>query len=92
MVSGPVRRYYGVAHVRWELPFLLRLPPNAFLCWEPQERFASIVSLARVGAVQWHRTSRLLSSQQALEPHYPFVPEPSESLPTRDYRLAAVIQ
>jgi hypothetical protein len=32
-----IRRYYGVVHVRWELPFPTRLPAKPLLCWEPGE-------------------------------------------------------
>lgn len=85
-----VRRYFAVVHVRWELPFLLRLPPQAFYCWEPQEGTATFASLARVGSVQWRRTSPLLSAEAAFGDL--FEPEPDSALPAHDYRMAAVIQ
>ena len=33
--------FWAVAHVLWELPFPLRLPPKAFPIWEPAEGVAA---------------------------------------------------
>ena len=83
-----LHRYFGVVNVRWELPFLLRLPPNAFLCWEPQEGVATIGSVANVGAIQWRRTTPLLTAQQAFGASFGVQFPPAETLPGRDYRMA----
>ena len=79
--------YGGVVHVQWELPFPLRLPPNNFLCWEPQEGIGLFAAIPAVGTVSWGRTSTLLSPEQVF-------PEPGSgpaTFPTHDYRITSVL-
>ena len=54
-----IRRYYGVAHVRVELPFPTRLPTQLLTCWEPVEGAAILMCIPRVGTVLWRRNSAL---------------------------------
>lgn len=56
-------KFEAVAHVTWELPFPLRLPPRAFLTWEPAEGKALFDPRPDVGELSWSRTSRLLPAK-----------------------------
>lgn len=76
--------YGAVASVRWELPFVLRLPPAAFFCWEPREGVGLIVPEPRVGTLQWKRACSFLSPEEVF-------PEVGQSqdvrvFPSRHYR------
>ena len=80
--------YEGVAHVQWELPFPLRLPPAAFFCWEPDEGVAAFASGPAVGTLSWNRTSDLLAPADVF-------PEPGHgplTHPTRNYRIKSVLR
>ncbi len=68
---------------------MLRLPPQAILCWEPQEGVATFAPLARVGMVQWRRTCPLITSERLFGDLY--APEAEHALPTHEYRMNAVI-
>lgn len=82
-------RFFGVASVRWELPFMLRLPPRCFLCWEPQEAVATFVGFPRIGEINWGRTSSLLDSAKTLGALYQA--EPARALPDYEYTAAGTI-
>lgn len=83
-----MRRYYGIVHVRWELPFPSRLPPLAFACWEPVEGVALMNCLPRVGTVKWRRHSTIVSAQELLGDRY--IEEPTWALPNYDYRESSL--
>lgn len=79
--------YDSVAHVQWELPFPLRLPPKNFLCWEPKEGTALFASVPAVGTFSWRRASTLLAAADVF-------PEPGSGVatfPTHDYRITSVL-
>jgi len=80
-------RYAGVAHVQWELPFPLRLPEAAFLCWEPDEGTATFVPAYGVGTFAWSRTSPLLR----IEDVFGVPGRGMVAIPTHDYRIASVL-
>lgn len=61
--SGAMTTFEAVAHVTWELPFPLRLPPRAFLTWEPAEGKALFDPRPNVGELSWSRSSRLLPAK-----------------------------
>src|SRR4051794_7801019 len=52
--------YEAIAHVQWELPFPLRLPPELFPIWEPLEGVAFLDPRPAVGDVAWRRASTLI--------------------------------
>ncbi|MBI3047601.1 MAG: hypothetical protein HYY76_04755 [Acidobacteria bacterium] len=78
-----------VKHVRWELPFPLRLPPQAFLGWEPLHRVAAVCLIPGVGALQWKRQCSFLQRADVfVDPG----PEPSDDeFPSHNYRLASLL-
>jgi len=78
-------RYEGVAHVQWELPFPLRLPPENFLCWEPEERTATFVSSPGVGTLRWSRSSTLLRPADVFKD----AGSGTLTFPTADYRITS---
>lgn len=80
-------RYLAVAHVQWELPFPLRLPPQAFLCWEPGEGVGAFVSAPNVGTLSWSRASNLLTAADVFADAGPG----ALTFPTHDYRVASVL-
>lgn len=84
-----IRRYYGVAHVRWELPFPTRLVPRYLSCWEPDEGTALLLCLPRVETVMWRRQSPLVNQQELLGER--FVPEPSWAVPNYGYQQSSEI-
>lgn len=53
----------AVASIRWELPFVLSLPPGAFLCWEPDYGLAGLLVQPAVGTLQWKRSCGFLKPQ-----------------------------
>lgn len=56
-------KYAAVAHVYWELPFAFRLPPHAFICWEPDEGSALFDPKPAVGALHWTRICQFLNAK-----------------------------
>jgi hypothetical protein len=60
-----VSSYAAVASVRWELPFVLSLPPGAYLCWEPDDGVAALLVEPGVGTLQWKRSCCFLKPQDA---------------------------
>jgi hypothetical protein len=84
-----IRRYWGVAHVRWELPFPLRLPPHLIRCWEPLEGVGRLLFRPEVGSVQWSRSTNLLRTVDLFGDLGP--PEDPGALPTHHYRVNAVM-
>lgn len=81
-------RYEAVAHLLWELPFALRLPPHAFLCWEPAEGTALFDPRPGVGALAWRRTCRFLSPTKV----FPDTGHPNECFPAHDYMITSVLK
>jgi hypothetical protein len=84
-----IRRYWGVAHVRWELPFPLRLPPHLIDCWEPLEGVGRVLFRPEVGSVQWSRSTNLLRTADLFGDLGP--PEDPAALPSHFYRVNAVM-
>lgn len=80
---GQIRRYYGVAHIRWELPFPTRLAPRYMFCWEPGDGAALLLCLPRVGTVKWRRHSTIVDQKALLGGR--FLSEPSEAMPGEHY-------
>lgn len=76
-------RYEALVHVVWELPFPLRLPPAAFLCWEPGEGLALFDPKPEVGDLVWRRRSTLLKAAEV----FPKLGHPNECYPGHDYML-----
>lgn len=76
--------YESVAAVRLELPFLLRLPPKGFLCWEPREGVGAIHPQADVGELTWCRRSVMLRPEHL---GIRVVPEDPKALPLHDYQI-----
>ena len=86
----PVRRYFGLAALRWELPFSLRIAAAPIACWEPTEGSAMLRLQPNIGTVQWRRSNKLLSGKEAFGDR--FEDEDEWTLPSRSYRMAAVIR
>lgn len=78
-------RYEGLAHIRWELPFPLRLPPVALFCWEPGEGVALFDPRPQVGDLSWRRTSAIV---QATDVFADLGPR-NEAYPSHDYLVAS---
>ncbi len=78
-------KYKSVAHIRWELPFPLSLPPEAILCWEPKEGLAAFVVEKHVGSLIWKRNCDLLSEKAVLGANT--LEQDSNIYPRRDYRI-----
>jgi hypothetical protein len=79
-----IHRYYGVVHVRWELPFPTRLHAKPFLCWEPTEGTALLLCLPRIGTVKWRRNSNLVDERQLLGVR--FLEEPPGAIDPHSFR------
>jgi hypothetical protein len=79
-------KFEAVAHVTWELPFLLRIPPRAFLTWEPAEGKALLDPRRDVGELSWSRSSSLLPAADLFGD---LGPENPHSYPEYDYLLKA---
>lgn len=77
--------YEALAHVLWELPFPLRLPPEMIPIWEPIEGVAFFDPRAEIGELSWRRTPTLLQPADVL----PDVGPPNNWYPEYDYRLNA---
>src|SRR3712207_37264 len=84
-----IRRYFGVAALRWELPFSLRLSSDAMPCWEPSEGCALLRVQPNVGTIQWRRSNELLKGADVFGDR--FEEEPDFALAARSYRIAGVI-
>ncbi|MFW6121958.1 MAG: hypothetical protein ACOC80_13830 [Petrotogales bacterium] len=69
------KKYKSVVLVRWELPFPLRLPQQALLCWEPGEGVALFDPEGCVGSLNWKRKCEFFKSslvfQKARTPQDP---------------------
>lgn len=79
------KKYMSVVHVRWELPFPLMLPQQAFLCWEPVEGVAAFDPAGHIGSLQWKRTCTFLSSEPVF--HETSRSQDPRSMPTHNYRI-----
>ena len=79
-------RYEALVHVVWELPFPLRLPPTAFLCWEPGEGIALFDPRPEVGDLVWRRRSTFLQAAEV----FPELGHPNECYPAHDYTLTTL--
>jgi len=75
----------ALAHVLWELPFPLRLPPEMIPAWEPAEGIAFFDPRPAVGELSWRRTPTLLNRGDVL----PDAGPENNWYPDYDYRLAA---
>ena len=78
-------QFEAIAHVLWELPFPLRLPPHALLTWEPDEEIALCDPRPSVGDLTWRRTSELLRPEQVFSDLGP----PNNIFPQHDYVITA---
>lgn len=78
-------QYQALAHVFWELPFPLRLPPAAFFCWEPGEGLGLFDPRPEVGELVWRRRSCLLQAAEV----FPAVGHPNQCYPTHDYVITS---
>lgn len=77
--------YEALAHVLWELPFPLRLPPEIIPVWEPEEQIALFDPRPEVGEIVWRRTSTLLDRASVV----PDAGPANNWYPEYDYRLFA---
>jgi hypothetical protein len=77
--------YEALAHVLWELPFPLRLPPEIIPVWEPEEQVALFDPRPGVGELVWRRTSTLLDRTSVL----PDAGPENNLYPEYDYQLLA---
>ena len=77
--------YEALAHVLWELPFPLRLPPEIIPVWEPEEQIALFDPRPEVGEIVWRRTSTLLDRASVI----PDAGPANNWYPEYDYRLFA---
>ena len=57
-------QYEAIAHVLWEMPFVLQLPPEAFFTWEPDEGVALFDPRPEVGEIDWRRKSSFLPATE----------------------------
>jgi hypothetical protein len=80
--------YEAIAHVLWELPFPLRLPPEMFAIWEPAEGVAFFDPRPGIGEVTWRRSSSLITPAAAGVDAGP----PNSCFPEYDYRLTSVLK
>jgi len=78
-------QFQAIAHVLWELPFPLRLPPHAFLAWEPDEEIALCDPRPLIGELVWKRSSDLLTPERLFSDLGP----PNNIFPQHDYILTA---
>lgn len=72
----------------WELPFPVRLPPEAFFIWEPGERVGFLDPRPVVGELNWKRSTSIVSADQI----YADVGPPNDVYPTHDYRVTSVLK
>lgn len=77
--------YEAIAHVFWELPFPLRLPPTAFFCWEPGEGLGLFDPRPEVGELAWRRRSCFLQAAEVFSD----VGHPNPCYPTHDYLVTS---
>lgn len=77
--------FEALAHVLWELPFPLRLPPEMIPAWEPAEGIAFFDPRPVVGELSWRRTPTLLNRRDVL----PDAEPENNWFPDYDYRLTA---
>lgn len=75
--------YKAIAHIFWELPFPLRLPPNAFLCWEPTEGVGLFDPRPDVGELVWRRKSTFLAATEV----FGDIGSPNDCYPNHDYLI-----
>jgi hypothetical protein len=78
-------RFAAIAHVQWELPFPLRLPPRGFPVWEPEEGVAIFDPTPAVGTLAWRRSSDVVRVEDVF-------PDPGRGIqtyPRNDYRITA---
>ena len=75
--------YKAIAHIFWELPFPLRLPPNAFFCWEPAEGVGLFDPRPNVGELAWRRKSSFLAATEV----FADLGGPNDGYPTHDYLI-----
>ncbi|OFV84992.1 MAG: hypothetical protein A2W26_04705 [Acidobacteria bacterium RBG_16_64_8] len=78
-------KFRAVAHILWELPFPLRLPPRAFPIWEPGEGVAVLDPRPRVGEVAWKRSCSFLTASDV----FPDVGPPNEIYPAHHYMVVS---
>ena len=78
-------QFEAIAHVLWELPFPLRLPPHAFLTWEPDEEIALCDPRPSVGDLIWKRSSDLLRPERVFSDLGP----PNNVFPQHDYVITS---
>jgi hypothetical protein len=78
-------QYEAVAHVFWELPFPLRLPPNAIFTWEPAEGVALFDPRPDVGELAWKRRCHFLQATEV----FPDTGPPNHCYPVHDYLIAS---
>jgi hypothetical protein len=78
-------QYQALAHIFWELPFPLRLPPAAFFCWEPGEGLGLFDPQPEVGELVWKRRSCLLQAGEV----FADVGHPSQCYPEHDYLITS---
>lgn len=81
-------KYEALAHVLWELPFPLRLPPRAVFCWEPGEGQAVFDPRPEVGELAWRRRSQLLAAADVFSDLGPR----NGCYPTRDYLVVSQLR
>src|SRR6185436_10468516 len=77
--------FRAVAHVLWELPFPLRLPPEAFQVWEPREGVAVLDPRPRVGEITWKRNCSFLSASEV----FPDLGPPNDIYPEHHYLVTS---
>jgi hypothetical protein len=78
-------QYEAVAHVFWELPFPLRLPPNAIFTWEPAEGVALFDPRPDVGELAWKRRCHFLQATEVFTDTGP----PNHCYPVHDYLITS---
>jgi len=80
--------YKAIAHIFWELPFPLRLPPNAFFCWEPAEGIGLFDPRPDVGELAWRRKSSFLAATEV----FADLGAPNDGYPTHDYLITSMLR
>lgn len=80
--------YKAIAHIFWELPFPLRLPPNAFFCWEPAEGIGLFDPRPDVGELAWRRKSSFLAATEVFADLGP----PNDCYPIHDYLITSKLR
>jgi len=81
--------FEAIAHIFWELPFPLRLLPQAFFVWEPGEGVALFDPRPAVGDLVWQRQSILLPANELYSDLGPANEHPFLS---HDYWVASCLQ